>query len=77
VLDWIGENMPEAPVNIMDQYHPDNFCDPANAKYDPRHADLARRPTYDEIRAAYRYGSRRGLRFEAITYERQKLGMGA
>jgi putative pyruvate formate lyase activating enzyme len=75
VLDWIAEQIPDAPVNIMDQYHPDNFCDPANAKYDPRHADLARRPTHDEVRAAYRYAGCRGLKFEAITYERQKLGV--
>jgi putative pyruvate formate lyase activating enzyme len=59
----------------MDQYHPDNFCDPASAKYDPRHADLARRPQAAEIRAAYQYARRKGLQFEAITYERQKLGV--
>jgi len=75
VLDWIAEHMPDAPVNIMDQYHPDNFCDPASAKYDPRHADLARRPQAAEIRAAYQFARRKGLQFEAITYERQKLGV--
>jgi len=75
VLDWIAEKMPDAPVNIMDQYHPDNFCDPAGDKYDPRHADLARRPTHAEIRAAYQYARKKGLQFEAITYERQKLGV--
>jgi putative pyruvate formate lyase activating enzyme len=75
VLDWIAEQIPDAPVNIMDQYHPDNFCDPASAKYDPRHADLARRPTHAEIHAAYQHASRNGLRFEAITHERQKLGV--
>jgi len=48
VLDWIAEEMPDIPVNIMDQYHPDNFCDPTGGKYDlaPRRpgetADLSR-----------------------------------
>ena len=26
VLDWLAEHMPEVPINIMDQYHPDNFA---------------------------------------------------
>jgi putative pyruvate formate lyase activating enzyme len=75
VLDWIAEHMPETPVNIMDQYHPDNFCDPGHPKYDARHADLARHPAREEIRAAYEYARSRGLQFEAITYEREKLGV--
>src|SRR5262249_38000572 len=74
VLDWIAEEMPDAPVNIMDQYHPDNFCDPACGNYDARYATLARRPTHAEIRPAYQYARKKGLQFETITYERQKLG---
>jgi putative pyruvate formate lyase activating enzyme len=23
VLRWIAENMPDVPVNVMDQYHPE------------------------------------------------------
>ena len=67
--------MPDEHYNVMYQYHPDNFCDHASAKYDPRHADLARRPTHAEIHAAYRYARDKHLRFEAITYERRKLGV--
>src|SRR5574341_1059667 len=37
VLDWIAAQMPEAPVNIMDQYHPDNYCDPGNPKFMERY----------------------------------------
>jgi hypothetical protein len=33
VLEWIAERVPAAPVNVMAQFHPDNFCDPASAKY--------------------------------------------
>ncbi|MEN8195145.1 MAG: radical SAM protein [Pseudomonadota bacterium] len=75
VLDWIAEHMPDAPVNIMDQYHPDTFCDPRSAKYDPRYAAMARRPHADEIRAAYEYARRRNLNFETVTYERNRMGM--
>ncbi len=75
VLDWIAEHMPEAPVNIMDQYHPDNYCDAAGPKFMERYRPLARRPRRDEILAAYRHAQERGLRFEALTYERNKTGV--
>ena len=47
-LDWLPEHMPEAPVNIMDQYHPDTFADPRSARYRPQYAEIARRPTRAE-----------------------------
>jgi putative pyruvate formate lyase activating enzyme len=74
VLDWIAQRMPEAPVNIMDQYHPDNYCDPGNDKFMERYRPLARRPRREEILAAYRHARERGLRFEALSYERNKTG---
>ena len=33
VLEWIAEHVAAAPVNVMAQFHPDNFCDPASTKY--------------------------------------------
>jgi putative pyruvate formate lyase activating enzyme len=75
VLEWVAREMPAAPVNIMDQYRPENFCDPANPKYDPRHAALARRPARAEFEAACRHAQRLGLRFEALTYEKQRFGL--
>ncbi|MGF1609533.1 MAG: radical SAM protein [Kiloniellales bacterium] len=75
VLDWIADVMPEAPVNIMDQYRPDNFCDPASAKYQERYAEIARRPKTSEVRGAYDHARRLGLRFEAITYEKHRRGL--
>jgi putative pyruvate formate lyase activating enzyme len=75
VLDWIAEHMREAPVNIMDQYHPDNYCDPANEKFMERYRPLARRPRRDEILAAFRHAKARGLRFEALSYERNQTGL--
>ncbi len=70
VLDWIAEAMPDAPVNIMDQYHPDNFCDSRSPKYRPQYADIARPPTRGELRDACRYAGALGLKFETITYEK-------
>jgi putative pyruvate formate lyase activating enzyme len=75
VLKWVAENMPDAPVNIMDQYHPDTFCDPASPKFNPKHGDLARRATRDEILQAYRYGKELGVRFESLSYEKNSTGL--
>jgi putative pyruvate formate lyase activating enzyme len=69
VLGWIAERMPEVPVNVMDQYHPDMFCDPHGASYDRRYAEIARRPTLTEIRGAYRHAKALGLNYETITHE--------
>ena len=70
VLDWVKEHIPQAPVNIMDQYHPDNFCDPTSPKYKEKYAEIARRPTSQEILGALRYAERLGIRFRTVTYER-------
>ena len=75
VLDWVAEHMPEAPVNIMDQYHPDNFCDPASAKYQPRYGAIARRITRDEMRLSLSHAERLGINFETITHEKNTLGL--
>ena len=72
VLDWIAEVMPDAQVNIMDQYRPDNFCDPTSAKYQERYATIARRPETSEVQAAYDHAHLRGLNFEAVTYEKRR-----
>lgn len=75
VLKWVAENMPDAPVNIMDQYHPDNFCDPGHAKFNEKYRDLARRATREEIRQAFRYGKELGIRFESLSYEKNSTGL--
>jgi putative pyruvate formate lyase activating enzyme len=75
VLEWIARNMPEVPVNIMDQYHPDNFCDPANPKFNEKYRQLARRAWREEILGAYRYGRELGIRFAALSYEENKTGL--
>jgi len=75
ILEWIAATMPEAPVNIMDQYHPDNFCDPSGEKYDKRYAEIARRPTSEEILQSFRYAKDLKLNFEAITFEKNTTGL--
>ncbi|MDT8305315.1 MAG: radical SAM protein [Anaerolineae bacterium] len=70
VLAWIAENMPGTPVNIMDQYHPDNFCDPRSPQYDEKYAAVARRPSPQEIRQAFGYARELGINFEALSYEK-------
>ena len=75
VLAWIAEHMPAAPVNIMDQYHPGTFCDPSSPRYDSRYEDVARRPTADEVKDAYRHARRLGLDYETITHEKSVMGL--
>ncbi|HXE71887.1 MAG TPA: radical SAM protein [Candidatus Nitrosotenuis sp.] len=75
VLDWIKEHMPDVPVNVMDQFHPDNFCDPHSDKYDPKYAELSRRPHREEILAAFAYARKLGLHYESLTYEKNTTGL--
>ena len=72
ILDWIAEAMPGVPVNIMDQYRPDNFCHPHHPKYDDRYAEMTRRPTGEELRAAVAHARDRRINFEAVTYEKRR-----
>ena len=71
VLEWIAEHMPAVPVNVMAQFHPDNFCDPASAKYRDRYAEIARRPTPAELNKSWRRARELGLKFETTTFERR------
>lgn len=75
ILEWIAETMPDVPVNVMDQYHPDNFCNPHSAKYDEKYEEIARRPTRDEILQAFRYADDFDLDFESLSYESNATGL--
>jgi putative pyruvate formate lyase activating enzyme len=72
VLEWIAEHLPGVPVNIMDQYRPENFCDPLDPKYDPRYAAMTRRCTAAEVREAYRIAGDLGVAYETVTHERSR-----
>ena len=71
VLEWIAEHVPTVPVNVMAQFHPDNFCDPASVKYRDKFAEIARRPTHAELDRAWRRARELGLKFETTTFERR------
>ncbi len=75
VLEWIAETVPDVPVNVMDQFHPDNLCDPCTPKYDQKYEPIARRPTSGEVRQAFRYARDLGLRFESLSYEKNATGL--
>ena len=78
VLEWIAEHMPEAPVNVMAQFHPDNFCDPTSVKYRDKYAEIARRPTHAELDRSWRRARELGLNFETASFDRRKtFGMPA
>jgi putative pyruvate formate lyase activating enzyme len=70
VLDWIAKNMPEIQINIMDQYHPDNLCNPLSPKYKDRYKEIAKSPNKEEIRRAYRYANDLNLNFKPLSYEK-------
>lgn len=75
VLDWIAKNMPNVPINIMDQYYPDNLCDSSSPKYRERFSELARSPTKEEIMTSYRYAKDLGLNFEMLSWEKSVFGL--
>jgi putative pyruvate formate lyase activating enzyme len=73
VLEWIAEHVPAAPVNVMAQFHADNFCDPASHKYREKYAEIARRPTRAELHDSWQRARELGLKFETTTFERDNV----
>src|ERR671922_867625 len=75
VLEWVAKNMPEVPINIMDQYHPDNLCNAESSKYRERYNDISRTCTLEEIGRSYKYAKELGLNFEPLSYEKSVFGL--
>jgi putative pyruvate formate lyase activating enzyme len=69
VLEWIAECVPAAPVSVMAQFRPDNFCDPASAKYRDKYAEIARAPTQTELNDSWLRARELDLKFETATFE--------
>jgi putative pyruvate formate lyase activating enzyme len=63
VLHWISEHCPRAVVNIMGQYHPDHLVVEQHSAY----PDIARRPTTEEMRAAYDYADSLDLVYSPVS----------
>ncbi len=66
ILEWIAENLPGVPVNIMDQYRPDNFANPHSERYDPKYREIARRPFKTELERAYRIAEELNIPYRSI-----------
>jgi putative pyruvate formate lyase activating enzyme len=75
VLEWIARNMPKVPINIMDQYYPDNLCDSSSPKYHERYSEIARSPSEEETIRSYQYAKDLGLNFETFSYEKSVFGL--
>ena len=71
LLEWIAERVPAAPVNVMAQFRPDNFCDPTSAKYRDKYAEIAQWPTQRELSDSWHHARELGLKFETTTFERR------
>ncbi|MEM4311488.1 MAG: 4Fe-4S cluster-binding domain-containing protein [Nitrososphaerales archaeon] len=63
VLKWIADSCPRALVNIMAQYRPDYRVCEEPKKY----GDIARRPSTDEMRRAYKYAEELKLIYEPVS----------
>jgi putative pyruvate formate lyase activating enzyme len=69
VIDWIAEHMPDVPVNVMNQYHPDMFANPRSPRYRGKYEAVSRRLSEEELLAAYLYVRQKRIAFEPVTFE--------
>ena len=63
ILYWIAENCPRALVNVMGQYRPDHLVLREPAKF----AEIARRPTVEEIQDARDYADELGIVYKPVS----------
>jgi putative pyruvate formate lyase activating enzyme len=62
IFDWLAREVsPDTYVNVMGQYHPAHLVGSAGANGRVRAADLGRRPSSEEMSAAYGAARRAGL----------------
>lgn len=62
VLDWISKNIPDAVVNIMDQYHPDYLVLNTDD-----YKDINRKVSEKELLEVYKYAESLGLYWKQIS----------
>lgn len=62
-LDWIADNVPEALVNLMAQYHPTWQV----SRNPENFADIARRVSGEEMHQAYARAEKLGLEFRSVS----------
>ncbi|MGQ9780966.1 MAG: radical SAM protein [Nitrososphaeria archaeon] len=63
VLEWISKNLPNALVNIMEQYHPDYLVQ----RYPDMYKGISRRVSREEMDEAYSYADGLGLVYKPVS----------
>jgi putative pyruvate formate lyase activating enzyme len=63
ILEWVAENLPNCLVNVMAQYRPEHRV----RRDKDRFPDIARRPTRDEINAAYAKANDLGIGWRPVS----------
>ncbi|HDH06857.1 MAG TPA: radical SAM protein [Thermoproteales archaeon] len=63
VLEWISRNCPHALVNIMGQYRPEYLV----ARYPEKWPEIARRPSINEMREAFRIAEELGIAYKHVS----------
>ncbi|MHA1144340.1 MAG: hypothetical protein ACTSRW_06340 [Candidatus Helarchaeota archaeon] len=61
ILEWIAENIPEAMVNVMQQYHPSHQVNRATFP------EINRRLTSDEFMRARKHATKLGILWEPVS----------
>jgi len=63
ILDWIAEHCPRALVNVMGQYRPEHLV----LQEPSRFAEIARRPSVEEIQEARDYADELGIVWQPVS----------
>ncbi len=72
ILDWLAEHLGDVPINLMDQYHPDSYCNPMDPLFKPQYRELSRRVSTSELKKVYDHAGQLGLPYETMTHERSQ-----
>ncbi len=67
ILNWISKNIPDTPINIMGQYHPDYLANIDSFIYNSNYEDINRRPYQNEIDIVINYAISKNIKYEAVT----------
>lgn len=75
VFEWIHENIPEALLNVMDQYHPDCYAQAKSSMYNSKYEEISRYLEKEEILKAYTLAKYYRLSFEDLSFEKNVSGL--
>lgn len=75
IFEWLHNNIPDALINVMDQYHPDCYANTKNPMYREKYNEISRYVTTEEIIKAYTLAKYYKLHFEELTFEKNVSGI--